>query len=155
MRIAVLIGLFVLAAFPCMSQEGIGSIQYIQDLAVKPEATNADAVKMFVLQTGGTYSAFADGVTFLVGKGILSEGDSLEEADLLTRGVAAGMTVRLLNINDSLLYAITGADRYAYTTCVSEKLMIEGMSTGDILSGAELLDLTGKISSRTEEPENE
>ena len=50
-----------------------GSVEYIQSLALKDKATVSDAVHLFTLQNGGTYSAFPSAKEFLVKKGILKD----------------------------------------------------------------------------------
>jgi hypothetical protein len=48
------------------------------------------------------------------------------------------------------MYSIFGTERYAYTSCVSLKLMGGGKSEWDYLSGSELIEIMSKVSARVE-----
>ena len=61
------------------------------------------------------------------------------------------MVVKYLKINDSLLYNLTGWDRYAFRLCVDREIMSSNSSELDKVSGEELLEVIsvlGSISSR-------
>jgi hypothetical protein len=126
------------------------SIEYIQNLARKEKATNADAVRLFVLQTGKTFTSHNDGVSQLVANKLLDDGQ-YDENEPLRKGLLSLITARYLGLDDSLWFNMTGAGRYAYRMCVSEKLFRTGGSEYEYVSGSELLELMGKISARLEE----
>lgn len=69
----------------------------------------------------------------------------------LTRGMAALMTARYLNLNDSLMYNLFGTERYAFQACVAAGLMREDGSENDLMSGTEFLALMSSISARSGE----
>jgi hypothetical protein len=60
------------------------------------------------------------------------------------------VTAQYLKLDDSVMFNITGAERYAVAACVSSGLMRRGALAGDYVSGPELIEIMGKISERTE-----
>ena len=139
----------VACALAPLSAQNINTVTYVQDLAKKDAATAGDAVRMFVLQSGQKFSDFTSGVETLKSSGILPEGNYTED-DSLRRGLLALMSARYLKINDSVWYVMFGTERYAYAACVSDKLMKGGLSASETVTGPELIEVMGAISSRTE-----
>ena len=136
----------LLASFPLYA-EGTGTIEYIQSLAGKPAATVADAVILFAMQDGSQSADFSAARDLLIGKGILKQRDYASE-ESLKRGLLAGMTARALDLRGSLLFKLTGADRYACSACSAEGIMKGELSEYDIISGPELIEIIGAVSSR-------
>ena len=58
------------------------------------------------------------------------------------------MVVRFLKLDDSLLYNITRAKRYAFRLCVSEGIMKFNGSEYDKISGSELIEVVSKVSEK-------
>jgi len=143
----ILLLLCTLAVFPLHAQ--VGTITYLQQLAQKPTAQCSDAVRLFVLQIGKPYTNFSKGIDLLKKEEILPDKDYAED-DSLRRGLFALMVSRYLSRSDSFMYSIFGTERYAYTSCVSLKLMGGGKSEWDYLSGSELIEIMSKVSARVE-----
>jgi hypothetical protein len=146
--VLVLLGALILSPLAAQNE---GSIVYIQQLSQKQTAECGDAVRLFVLQNGKAYTNFNQGLEFLVQTGILKTKEGYTEKMPLRRGLLALMTTRYLLTSDSFMYSLFGSERYAYTSCVSEKLMEGGHSEWDYISGSELIEVFGKISARKEE----
>jgi len=144
----VLLAVMILTPLAAQNE---GSIAYIQQLSQKPTAECADAVRLFVLQSGKTYTNFNQGLNFLVQTGVLETKEGYTEKMPLQRGLLALMTTRYLMKSDSFMYSLFGSERYAYTSCVSEKLMDGGGSEWDYISGSELIEVFGKISAKKED----
>lgn len=142
----MLVLVFVLASLPAYAA-GSADIGFIQLLAGKDAATVSDAVLLFSAAQGGEAKDFASARDFLIGKGILKEREYAADA-LLGRGLLAGMTARALGLRGSLLFRITGADRYACSACLADGIMAGEISEFDVISGPELIEIIGALSSR-------
>jgi hypothetical protein len=143
-RLVMLVAM--LAALPLYA-EGTGTIEYIQSLAGKPAATVSDAVILFAMQEGSRIADFSEARDLLIGKGILKQRE-YNPADPLGRGLLAGMTARMLDLRGSLLFKLTGADRYACSACSADGIMKGDISEYDTISGPELIEIIGAVSSR-------
>lgn len=102
-------------------------IDKLSDLDRKAQATYGDAVALFKAET--------DKNVFLKYK---------NEAPL-TRGMVALMTAKYLDLKGSFMYNLFGSERYAVKACVDEDLMDEDSSENDLMSGAELIEVLGRI----------
>ena len=143
----LLIPAFVLALLPLYAA-GKADIGFIQLLAGKETATVSDAVLLFAAAEGDDAKDFESARGFLIGKGILKQRDYDPEGTL-RRGLLAGMTARALGLRGSLLYVITGADRYACSACLADGIMTgDAVSEFDVISGSELVEIIGALSSR-------
>jgi hypothetical protein len=134
-----------------LAAQNEGSIAFIQQLSQKQTAECADAVRLFVLQSGMTYKNFDQGLEYLVQTGVLKTKEGYADKIPLRRGLLALMTTRYLKTSDSFMYSLFGSERYAYTSCVSQKLMEGGRSEWDYISGSELIEVLGKISAKKED----
>jgi hypothetical protein len=147
-KLMVLLGILILSPLAAQNE---GSIAYIQQLSQKQTAECSDAVRLFVLQSGKAYTNFNQGLEYLVQTGVLKTKEGYQEKKPLRRGQLALMTTRYLMESDSFMYSLFGSERYAYTSCVSLKLMEGGRSEWDDISGSELIEVLGKISAKKEE----
>jgi hypothetical protein len=101
------------------------------------------------LQTGRSYTDFSSGVAELKAAGLLPDREySADEP--LRKGMLALMSARYLKLDDSVWYMLFGTERYAYAACVSGGVMRGGGSTSETVSGPELIEVIGILSSRTE-----
>ena len=66
----------------------------------------------------------------------------------ITKGAAAYITVKYLNIHSSLMFNIIPCERYAFRVCVAEGLFSRESNTAELLSGSELLELSEHILKR-------
>ncbi|MFC1671077.1 hypothetical protein ACFL20_11860 [Spirochaetota bacterium] len=138
--------MITLIALPLFSQ-GVGNLQYINDLGNKKIATNGDAVKFFMMAMDKTPGAFKTDVSKLKKLGVLRSTD-IDEKSPLRRGVIANMVVRHLKLRDSLLYIIFGTDRYAYRVCAARRIMDYDGSEWDIISGEELIEIMSNVTGK-------
>ena len=130
----------------------VATVEYLQNLSKSEHATVGDAVRLFSLQSGKGYKNFDAGLSSIKQEGILPE-KQYDEQDNLSRGLLAFMVARYLKLSDSLWFNLFGAERYAYNACASAKIMPEGKSEWDRMSGPDLIEMLGKISERTEAEE--
>lgn len=138
----------VLAALPlCVFAEGTSTIEYIQNLTQKQNAAVSDAIILFAVQEGSDSKEFAAACDYLISKGILRQGQYNPDG-ALKRGLLAGMTARALGLKGSFMFNLTGADRYACTACAADGIMREDISEYDPVSGPELVEILGAVSSR-------
>ncbi len=135
--------IFLLVAIPLFSQD-MGNIVFITELSNRPEATMADAVKLFVLTLNKKSGSFAADVQLLKKENILDDSDYTESTPL-RRGTLASMAARHLKLGDSFMYAVIGTGRYAVTTCVVNKIMPPAVGEWDILSGGELIEIMSLV----------
>ena len=56
------------------------------------------------------------------------------------------MTAGYLDLCGSLMYMISGAERYAFRACVAEGIMRGDGSENDVISGPELVEVLGRVS---------
>lgn len=125
--VILLASLFISAAL--FSQ----SIDKISDIDRKVTATYGDAVALFKAETKKDVSL-----------------DYKNDAPL-TRGMVALMTAKYLDLKGSFMYNLFGSERYAVKACIAEDLMDADSSENDLMSGAELLEVLGKIAMRAGE----
>lgn len=139
--IVPLLVLFITAA----SAQNISQLDFIHSLDSKTAATYGDAVKLFAAEAGGRPGNFDAESAFLSEKGIAL---TYSEDAPLTRGMAALMTARYLNLKGSFMYRIFKSERYAYRACIADSLMPGDSSELDKLTGPELLELMSLISGK-------
>lgn len=137
--------LFTLLFFSTAYTQDMGQLDFIHSLDSKASATYGDAVKLFTASSGGRAGSFSSESAWLNEKGIAL--DYSEDARL-TRGMAALMTAKYLNLKGSFMYLLFNSERYAYRACIADSLMPGDASELDILSGPELLELMSLISDR-------
>jgi hypothetical protein len=135
-------------AAPVYSQD-MGSITFINDLAAKKEASYGDAVRLFVQTAGRRSAGFKADHQFLLDQRIAWNG-GYAEAEPLRRGTLALLTARYLKLDDSLMFTIFKIRRYAVTACAANGIMPADGGEWDVLSGAELIEVMGIISTRVE-----
>lgn len=127
----------------------VDTVSYLHDLSKKELSSTEDSVRLFVLQTGRSYTDFSSGVAELKAAGLLPDREySADEP--LRKGMLALMSARYLKLDDSVWYLLFGTERYAYTACVSGGVMRGGSSTSETVSGPELIEVIGILSSRME-----
>jgi len=131
--------------FTAASAQDIDQLNFIHSLDSKTAATYGDAVKLFTAEAGGRGGNFAAESAFLQQQGIAL---TYAEDTPLTRGMAALMTARYLNLKGSFMYLIFKSERYAYRACISDSIMPADASELDKLSGPELLELMSLISGK-------
>ena len=140
----ILMNLFSLTSF----SQDMTQLDFMSGLDDKTAATYGDAVKMFRFQSG---TASEKAVTAAKKKGAAVSGTEsfmlagYSESATLTRGMAALMTAKYLDLGGSFMYLIFGSERYAYRACIANGIMISDGSENDIFSGPELLELFSKI----------
>lgn len=139
--------LILLCAIPLYAADGTASVTLLQDLSGKRSAVVSDAVLLFSTQEGFAAKDFSSACDFLIEKKILKKRDYSPD-EPLSRGLVAGMTARVLGLRGSLLFLITDADRYACAACAAEGIMKGDVSEYDRISGPELVDIIGTVSSK-------
>ena len=129
--------------------QDMSQLDFMSGLDDKTTVTYGDAVKMFRYQAGAAASKAEASAPKKKGAAIQgSEIFSLSgysESAALTRGMAALMTAKYLDLGGSFMYLIFGTERYAYRACIANGIMISDGSENDIFSGPELLELFSKI----------
>ena len=125
--------------------QDMNQLDFIHSLDRKASATYGDAVKLFTASTGGRAGNFASESAWLNEQGIALE---YSEDAPLTRGMAALMAARYLNLKGSFMYLLLGSERYAYRACIADSLMPGDASEFDKLTGPELLELISLISDK-------
>jgi hypothetical protein len=136
--------LSLLLISPAFTQN-ISQLDFIHSLDSKASATYGDAVKLFTASTGGRAGNFAAESAWLNEQGIALE---YSEDAPLTRGMAALMTAKYLNLKGSFMYLLFKSERYAYRACIADSLMPGDASELDRLTGPELLELMSLISDK-------
>lgn len=124
-----------------------GNIEYLQNMAQTKQVTMADAVKMFAMEIDKSDSSFEKEVSSLIKAKILPDKKYNAEKPL-RRGDLALMSARYLKLSDSIWYTIFGSRRYAYTACISAKIMTADGSEYDYISGPQLLETMRIISEK-------
>lgn len=140
-----LILLFILLIFSSAYSQDMNQLNFINSLDSKGAATYGDAVKLFAASEGARTGSFKSESAFLNAQGLALK---YEEDAPLTRGMAALMTARNLNLKGSFMYLIFKIERYAYRACIADSLMPGDASEFDKLSGPELLELMSLISDK-------
>lgn len=137
--------IFLAVIISATSAQDISQLNFIHSLDSKTAATYGDAVKLFTASAGGRAGNFAAESAFLNEKDIAL--NYTEDAPL-TRGMAALMTARYLNLKGSFMYLLFKSERYAYRACIADSLMPGDASELDNLTGPELLELMSLISDK-------
>ncbi len=137
-RVMILILLMGISAF----SQPMGEIDFIDSLDSKKVASYGDAIKLFAFQLLGKSNDFNRDVIAL--GSIVTQKTGKDQP--LRKGALAGITARYLKLSDSLMYRLTGLDRYAFRVCAAHNIMNGNGSENDIMSGMELLDIFNKIS---------
>lgn len=143
----VLACLFSLSSF----SQDITQIGFLSDLDNKKTATYGDAVNMFKIQAGSALAKTAPGVKKKGAAATAKEAYTLEgysESASLTKGMAALMTAKYLDLGGSFMYLIFSSERYAYRACIANGIMSSDGSENDPMSGPELIELFSKISEK-------
>lgn len=110
-------------------------IDKLSDIDGKVNATYGDAVALFKAETSkDIYLNYKNDVP-------------------LTRGMVALMTAKYLDLKGSFMYNIFKTERYAVRACIDEDLMDGDSSENDLMSGAELIEVLGKIARKKGETE--
>lgn len=120
----------------------MSEIDFIDSLDSKKVATYGDAVKLFAFQLIGRSNGFNADLSAL--GSIVTKKTGKDEP--LKKGEIANMTARYLKLSDSLMYKMTGFNRYAFRVCAAHGIMNEDGSENDIMSGMELLEVFNQIS---------
>lgn len=123
-------------------------IDWLSQLDKKPAASYGDAVSFFMYQLNKPSSGFEQDSAILSSSGIALNGYNKDS--ILTKGMVSKMTAEYLNLNRSLLFIITGFERYAFKACIADGIFPEEGSESDIVSGPALIEVFSKISDRTE-----
>lgn len=139
------IAFFILLLFSVAHSQNISQLNFIHSLDSQAVATYGDAVKLFAASTGARAGNFASESASLNEQGLALKYD---EYTPLTRGMAALMTARYLNLKGSFMYLIFKSERYAYRACIADSLMPGDASEFDKLSGPELLELMSLINDK-------
>lgn len=142
-RTSVIISFVLFFCISAFAQD-LNQLEWLNDLDSKSTATYGDAVKIFAMQTSGRSSSFKADSSLLEKSGIALDGYS--ESENLSRGMLAKMTARYLDLGGSLMYMISGAERYAFRACVAEGIMRGDGSENDVISGPELVEILGRVS---------
>ena len=122
--------------------QDITQIGFLSELDNKKTATYGDALGMFKIQEGALSSKKKDsGKEAFLLKGY-------ENSAPLTKGMAALMTARYLDLGGSFMYLIFKTERYAFMACIANGMMNSDGGENDKMSGPELIELFSKISER-------
>jgi hypothetical protein len=125
----------------------------IRDLAEKPVATVEDGLRMTLLLTQGVGATepFAEVAAKLRGSGLVRDTWLEKPGEHLRKGQLAYMIVKACGIKGGLTLRLTGvSERYAVRECIFLDLLVRG-STGDYVSGLELLGSMGRAEKYLEE----
>jgi hypothetical protein len=125
----------------------------IRDLAEKPVATVEDGLRMVLLlsQGVGATEPFAEVATKLRGSGLVRDSWLEKPGEHLRKGQLAYMIVKACGIKGGLTMMLTGvSERYALRECIFLDLLVRG-STGNYVSGLELLGSMGRAEKYLEE----
>lgn len=124
---------------------------FLNALGEKKQTTVEDAVTLYVYLLGKNPAAFASNVDLLKKESILKPKKNYQPDTRLRKGLLAGMIARHLKLNDSLMYLVFRTDRYAHRACIADAIMeVEG-SEWDPISGDQLIEIIGIVSSRMED----
>ncbi len=123
-------------------------IEWLSQLDKKPAASYGDAVSFFMNQLNKPSSGFEQDSAVLSSSDIALNGYSKDS--ILTKGILSKMTAKHLKLNGSLMYIITGFERYAFKACIAEGIFSEDGSESDIISGPALIEVFSKISEHME-----
>jgi hypothetical protein len=129
------------------------STQLIRDLAEKPVATVEDGLRMALLFTQGVGATepFAEVAAKLRGSGVIRDAWLEKPGDPLRKGQLAYIIVKACGIKGGLTMRLTGvSERYALRECTFLDLLVRG-STGNYVSGLELLGSMGRAEKYLEE----
>lgn len=55
------------------------------------------------------------------------------------------MTAKYLDLKGSFMYNLFGTERYALKACIAEDIMDADSSGSDLMSGADLIEVLGRI----------
>jgi hypothetical protein len=127
--------------------------ELVRDLAEKPVATVEDGLRMALLLTQGVGAGepLADVATKLRGSGLVRDAWLEKPGDPLRKGQLAHIIIRACGIKGGLTMRLTGvSERYALRECIFLNLVVRG-STGNYVSGLELLGSVGRAEKYLEE----
>ena len=146
MRIILLTVIVVFLNMNLYSQgnESFNEVNFVNKLGDKKVATVGDAYTFFVLLSENSQKTFLKNQKKLIDLKLI--GSSTKEDKVLSKGFLSSIIVRYLKLNDSLMYKITGADRYAFRLCASKGLMKHNGSEYDKISGSELIEIISSMS---------
>lgn len=119
-------------------------IEWLSQLDKKSAASYGDAVTLFMYQLNKPSSGFEQDSATLSSEGIALRSYSRES--FLTKGMLSKMTSVYLKLSGSLMYNITGFERYAFKACIAEGIFSDEGSESDIVSGPVLIEVFSKIS---------
>lgn len=123
-------------------------------LQVKPRATYADACRIILLQRGefSKYATDAERCRRVSELGILKTDDIKDiYSTKLSVGAAAKAAINAHGLDKSLMFRLTGWSWYALQNAEALGLIAEGLSAGDGLTGAELMNLMDEALAQAEE----
>ena len=129
------------------------SNQLIRDLAEKPTATVEDGLRMALLLTQGVGATepLEEVVAKVRGSDLVREKWLEKPAENLRKGQLAYIIVKACGIKGGLTMRLTGvSERYALRECIFLSLLERG-STGNSVSGLELLGSMGRAEKYLEE----
>lgn len=119
------------------------SLAFINSLDSKKAATFSDAVIFMAYIVNGHTLGFKADLASLKAKGIVT--NVYDAKDPLKRGNLAKMIAIKLKLKESLLFNITGSERYAFRACSAAGIMPARRSEYDTLSGTELIEIMSRL----------
>jgi hypothetical protein len=125
----------------------------VRDLAEKSVATVEDGMRLALLfsQGVGATEPFADVAAKLRGSGLIRDAWLEKPGDPLRKGQLAYIIIKGCAIKGGLTMRLTGvSERYALRECTFLNLLVRG-STGNYVSGLELLGSMGRAEKYLEE----
>ena len=137
-------------AAPVVDQE----LAAVRALQVKARATYADACKIILLQRGefGKFTTDIDRCNRVSDLGILHTGHIKDiYLEKLSVGAAAKAAINAHGLEKSLLFRLTGWSWYALQNAEGLGLIAEGLSSGDGLTGSELMGLMDEALAQADE----
>jgi len=137
---------FVFCFYVSAYSQSMSILNYVNDLGNRKQAVFGDIVKFIVLDMGEKTLGFDSDLSVLNAHNRIASGYNLPENTMLRKGVAARLIARYLSLKDSLLYNIFGTERYAFRACVAAGIMISDGSEWDYVSGEELIEIMGRVS---------
>ncbi len=146
---------FLLMAVLCfygainLQGQGLGSLDFINELSGKKTATIDDAFRLFLLTIEKDPGSFTGNMRLLKKMNLIKRSDYKGNAPA-KRGLVAYMVAKQLKLRDSLLFLIFRTERYAHRVCAAEDIMSFDQSPGDLLSGDELIEIMGIVGNRLE-----
>jgi len=150
-RVALLLALLLALAWS--SALGAQSTQLVRDLAERPVATVEDGLRMALLLTRGVGATepFEEVAAKLRGSGLIRDRWLENPEKRLRKGQLAYIIVMACGIKGGLTMRLTGvSERYALRECIFLQLLERG-STGNYVSGLELLGSIGRAEKYLEE----